>query len=63
MYHGELGEVVFVVVDRVGDPALDWYMDQYPNGGFMVKSVGFGSVFLTARETCNDLELLSRAEE
>jgi len=32
-YQGEPGEVEFVITEKAGDPALDWYVDQYPGGG------------------------------
>ena len=36
-YHGEPGSVEFVVSGRVGDPAIDWYIETYPTGGVMIK--------------------------
>jgi hypothetical protein len=29
-YHGERGEVEFVVANPTGDPAMDWYVEQFP---------------------------------
>jgi hypothetical protein len=60
LYHGQPGEVEFVVATKSGDPALDWYLDQYPGGGFMITAVEFGSVFLTADNIDDDLQFVSR---
>jgi hypothetical protein len=62
-YHGEPGEVEFLVSEVVGDPALDWYLDQFPGGGFMIKAKGFGPVFVTDADTDEDLVFVSRARE
>ena len=59
-YHGQPGEVEFVITGKSGDPALDWYLDEYPGGGFMITAAGFGNVFLTAKDTEQDLQLASR---
>jgi hypothetical protein len=59
-YHGEPGKVEFVVTGRIGDPATDWYTEQYPGGGFMITASGFGNVFLTGNDIDEDLKLLSR---
>jgi hypothetical protein len=63
-FHGEPGEVEFVVAELTGDPAMDWYMEEFPGGGYMIKAEGFGRVFLM--ETSNDLEdleFVARAKE
>jgi hypothetical protein len=60
-YHGELGEVEFIVTDKTGDAAMDWYLDQYPSGGIMLKVNNFGNVFLSDIEEDEDVEFVSRA--
>jgi hypothetical protein len=45
-YDGELGEVEFTVSDLTDDPAMDWYVEQYPGGGVTINTEAFGSVFL-----------------
>ena len=45
-YHGESGHVQFVSAEATGDPARDWYLEQFPGGGVMIEAEGFGSVFL-----------------
>lgn len=59
-YHGELGNVEFVVTEKVGDPARDWYIDRFPGGGFMIHTGSLGSVFVTESDTDEDLQLVSR---
>lgn len=61
VYHGEPGEVEFVVADRTGDPSKDWYLEQFPGGGFMITAKGFGSVFLGEGDIDEDLEFVSRS--
>jgi hypothetical protein len=58
-YHGEPGKVEFVVAEKVGDPAMDWYVEQFPGGGFMITARNFGNVFLT-ESSIEDLKFVSR---
>ena len=60
-YHGEPGEVEFLVTGKTGDSARDWYLEKNPEGGFMIKAQNFGSVFLTESEPDEDLLLVARA--
>jgi hypothetical protein len=57
-YHGEPGEVEFVVTELTGDPQMDWYVREFSGGGIMIKASGFGNVFLP--EADEHLELVSR---
>ena len=59
-YHGEPGKVEFGVTAKCGDPALDWFVNEHPGGGFMIDATGFGKVFLTASDIDEDLEFVSR---
>ncbi len=59
-YHGETGKVEFVITGKTGDAAMDWYVEQYPGGGFMIAAQGFGNVFLTESDIDEDLEFVSR---
>ncbi len=54
-YHGEPGEVEFVVTERTGDVELDSYLEQFPAGGVMVRARGFGRVFVGDPEVQEDL--------
>lgn len=60
-YHGESGEVEFVVTAKTGDAAMDWYVDQNPDGGIMLKVNNFGNVFLNCIPGDEDLQFVSRA--
>lgn len=44
-YHGEPGEVEFVVAEKTADAAMDWYLEQYPGGGIMLRLSNLGNVF------------------
>jgi hypothetical protein len=59
-YHGEPGEVQFVVNGVTGDAAIDWYAERYPRGGFMITAKGFGNVFVSVDDIDEDLALVSR---
>jgi hypothetical protein len=45
-YHGEPGRVEFVADKIAGDPATDWYVEEF-GGGFMIVAEEFGAVFIT----------------
>jgi hypothetical protein len=57
LYHGEPGQVEFVAVAKRGDPATDWYVDEF-GGGCMIQASGFGLVFIS--EADEDLEFVAR---
>lgn len=61
-YHGEPGEVEFVVSKPTGDQAMDWYIEQFPGGGFMIASKSFGKVFVAATDVDEDLQFVSRGK-
>ena len=60
-YHGEPGEVEFVITQASGDGSKDWYLEQCPEGGLMVNASGFGRVFLKTTDVDEDFELVSRS--
>jgi hypothetical protein len=59
-YHNEPGEVDFVVSEKIGDAAMDWYIDQFPGGGVMIVARSFGSVFLSEDDIDENLVFVSR---
>lgn len=61
-YHGGAGKVELVAVEPVGDPVLDWYLEEFPGGGVMISAAGFGNVFLTAEDLDKHLMFLARAK-
>jgi hypothetical protein len=62
IYHGEPGHVDFIVVETDGDAEKDWYMSQFPGGGFMIVAKRFGNVFLEEENIDEDLEFVSRVD-
>jgi hypothetical protein len=62
-YHGEPGEVEFVVTGLVGDSEMDWYAQQFPGGGIMVTASRFGNVFVGVDDIDETLEPKSRGHQ
>ena len=62
LYHGEPGEVEFVIVGLGSDPSMNWYVEKFPGGGFMINAKGFGKVFVTEKNINEDLRFLSRSD-
>jgi len=60
--HGHGGQVEFVVTVPTGDPAMDWYVDEF-GGGVMLIDDRIGRVFLSVENLTEDggLVLVSRA--
>ena len=61
MLHGEPGEIEFVADKLVGDPAMDWYVQELGGGVMVVEPKVFGRVFLRETEDAEDLVFLARA--
>ena len=59
-YNNEPGRVEFVVAEKTGDAAMDWYLQENPRGGFMISAKTFGNVFLTDSETDEDIVFVAR---
>ncbi len=60
MFHGEPGQIEFVVEELSGDPEMDWYMKEF-GGGVMVRETKvLGLAFLSEPEHEEDLEFVSR---
>jgi hypothetical protein len=59
-YHGQAGVVEFVA--EPGDPATDWYVQQFGPGAMLNVPDVFGNVFVSESEFEEDLELVSRGE-
>jgi hypothetical protein len=62
LYAGDPGEVEFVVTATTGDPAMDWYLEEFPGGGFMINTSKFGRVFLDDPKKNEDLQFVSRPD-
>ncbi|MGB8458572.1 MAG: hypothetical protein WCE50_12685 [Candidatus Acidiferrum sp.] len=60
-FHGEPGEIEFVVDRHTGDPALDWYMKEFGGGAMVLESKHFGRAFLQEAQDEEDLIFVARA--
>jgi len=54
--------VVFIATARAGDPSIDWYLDQFRDGGIMIETNDFGKVFIEAGDIDEKLVLISRVK-
>ena len=61
-YHGESGEIGFVVDKIAGDSAMDWYVTEQGGGAMIIEPKFFGSVFVHDTENDEDLILIARKE-
>jgi len=59
LYHGESGKVEFVAA--AADPEIQWYLEQCGDG-CMVLAASFGRVYVTATESDEDLQFVSRGD-
>ena len=62
LFHGEPGEIEFVADALIGDPAMDWYVEEHGGGVMVIEPKCFGRAFLTETHTAEDLVFVSRAE-
>jgi hypothetical protein len=60
MFHGEPGEIEFVVDSLTGEPAQDWFMNEYGGGVMVIEPKCFGNVFLDETENEEDMVFVSR---
>lgn len=63
LFHGEPGQIEFVVSEAVGNPELDSSMNEH-GGGVMIMDGVAGRTFMTTDQIpdCEDLEFLSRRD-
>jgi hypothetical protein len=61
-YHGELGQIEFVVEAASGDPATDWYLQEMGPGVMVHELRAFGRVYVTNTGHDALLEFVSRTE-
>ena len=47
-FHGDPGEIEFVVEQLTGDAAMDWYMHEFGGGVMLREPKHFGLVFIHA---------------
>ena len=63
LFHGEPGEIEFVADTLIGDPAMDWYVEEHGGDVMVIETKYFGQAFLTETQTAEDLVFVSRAED
>ncbi len=59
LFHGEPGEIEFVVDAVIGDPAMDWYVKEY-GAGAKVAEPKAGSTFVSDTVGAEELRFISR---
>ena len=60
LFHGEPGEVEFVVDGFAGDPEMDWHMENHGRGVMILEPKCFGRAYISDTEDAEDLEFVSR---
>jgi hypothetical protein len=60
-FHGYPAEIEFVVDKVTGDPAVDWYMQEFGGGVMVREPKHFGHCFLHDTQNAEDLVLVKRA--
>jgi hypothetical protein len=60
LFHSQPARIEFVVSERTGNAAIDWYLDEYVSCGLMISAEGFGHVFLTADDIDEHLAFVAR---
>jgi len=63
LFHGEPGEIEFVVDKLTGDPVLDWNMKENGPGVMILEPKLFGHVYMRDTENAEDLILVSRRDK
>ena len=60
LFHGEPGEIEFVVERLIGDPAMDWHMKEQGPGVMVLEPKHFGRIYIRDTENAEDLGFVSR---
>jgi hypothetical protein len=61
LFHGEPGEIEFVVEKLIGDPTMDWHMKEQGPGVMILEPKSFQRAFVRDTENAEDLEFVSRS--
>jgi hypothetical protein len=61
LFHGEPGEIEFVVENVVGDPAVDWYVKELGPGVMVREPKHFGGAYIKDTTNHEDLVFVSRS--
>lgn len=64
LFHQNPATIEFVVVERTGDPATDWYLEEFGGGAMVREPRDPNPIFLRAKSISEyeDLKFVSRAE-
>jgi hypothetical protein len=62
-FHGEPGEIEFVAEQLVGDPAMDWYVQELGGGVMILNPKVSGRTFMHDTEEAEDLVFVSRKRD
>jgi len=62
LFHGEPGEIEFIVTDPLTDPSLDWYLENEGPGVMILESKALGRAYIQQTENAEDLVFVSRAQ-
>jgi hypothetical protein len=62
LFHGEPGEIEFVADALIGDPAMDWYIEEKGGGVMVIEPKHFGRAFRTDIHTAGESVFVSRAD-
>ena len=60
LFHGEPGEIEFVVEQLEGDPAKDWRFREQGPGVMILEPKLFGRAYVRDTQNAEDLEFVSR---
>jgi hypothetical protein len=60
LFHGEPGEIEFIVHKLAEDPTNDWYMKEHGPGVMVLEPKKFGRAFIRDIENVEDLQFVSR---
>ena len=63
LFHGNPAEIELVASNITGDPATDWYIEEFGGGVMVSEPKVFGRAFVSADQIADeeDLEFVSRA--
>ena len=64
LFHGNPAEIELVASDITGDPAIDWYIEEFGGGAMISDPMVSGRIFIPADQIAHeeDLEFVSRAD-
>ncbi len=61
LFHDEPGEIEFVVERLVGDPTIDWHMNEQGPGVMVLEPTSFNRAYVRDTQNIEDLQFVSRS--